>query len=123
MSIIKPMNYKEFARYVETVFNNDTNAVIEFACDPGSVWPQKVPDVNDCECWYFAKLISIPEYNSRFIVIDYCGGEEAYAVPVSNYTISEYPEIIEGYMRSFWNNCVSLGSDNHIVFVEIKEKN
>ena len=42
-------------------------------------------ETEDVSEWYFARKMSIPEYCSRFILIDYAGGECACAIPLNNY--------------------------------------
>lgn len=122
-SYIKPMNYIEFAAYLLTLKDGD---VIEFGCDAGGGWPEETPEVHDVECWYFARIISIPEYSSRFILIDYCGGEEAFAIPLNcyqNHCDEDDRNIVPEFVKRFFcNHCLNLGSIDDYVFVEIKEE-
>lgn len=123
MKYIQPMTCKEFAQHLLTLKNGDT---VEFACDPGVNWPDEVPDVDDVECWYFARVIVIPEYESRFILIDYCGGEEAFAIPLNcyrSYCDQDDMTIVPRYVEEYFNcRCGHLDSDNDYVFVEMEEK-
>lgn len=82
MKYIQPMNCKDFADYLLTLKTGDT---IEFGIDPGYSWPDVVPDPEDVNGWYFAKVMEIEQYSSRFILIDYAGGEEAFAIPLNGY--------------------------------------
>lgn len=120
MKYIKPMNCDEFAQHLLTMSDGDT---VEFACDPGVKWPDEEPTLEDVECWYFAKMISFSGYESRFILIDYCGGEEAFAIPLS-YNSERYGEydkpIVPEYVHNFFNQCVNLSSDKDYVFVEMR---
>lgn len=123
MKYIKPMNCSEFAQYLLTLKNGDT---VEFACDPGVNWPDEVPDVTDVECWYFARVMVIPEYESRFILIDYCGGEEAFAIPLNCYSdrcdMDDHqivPDFVEEYFKG---HCRNLDSINDFVFVEMEDE-
>ena len=123
MKYIKPMNWEEFAQHLLTLTNGDT---IEFACDPGVAWPDEVPDVRDVECWYFARVMVIPEYESRFILIDYCGGEEAFAIPLncySNRCDEDDKWIVSQFVKSYFSgHCRNLNGIDDYVFVEMEEK-
>lgn len=122
MSYIKPMNCMEFANHLLRMEDGDT---VEFGCDPGVNWPEESPSVEDVTYWYFARIVRIPEYCSSFILIDYCGGEEAFAIPLNNYKdsrdaddIKTVPEYVK---RFFCGSCRSLGSITDYVFVEMEE--
>lgn len=123
MKYIKPMNCDEFAQCLLTLKNGDT---VEFACDPGVEWPDEIPDVHSVEAWYFARVISIPEYASRFILIDYAGGESAYAIPLNCYKNEsdgddEYivPQYVKRYFKEY---CPDLNGVDSYVFVEMEDK-
>ena len=123
MKYIRPMNWQEFAAHLLTLKNGDT---VEFACDPGVAWPDEVPDVENMECWYFARVMTIPEYESRFILIDYCGGEEEFAIPLncySNYCDADDYRIVHDFVKTYFNDhCGGLGSIDDFVFVEMEEE-
>ena len=123
MKYIKPMNCDEFAQYLLTLKTGDT---VEFGCDPGVDFPNEMPDVHSVTAWYFAKVIIIPEYESRFILIDYCGGESAFAIPLNCYKNccdgdDEYivPEYVKEY---FMRHCADLNGIDDFVFVEMEDK-
>lgn len=68
--------YDKNKTYKESLFNPYEKAEdISFAYD----YPHGAEHFTeyDCSSWYFAKLMSIPEYESDFILIDYCGGGSA----------------------------------------------
>ena len=116
MKTIKPMNCEEFAQYLLTLKTGDC---IDFGCYTTSD-KEEITD-NDVECWYFAKVMEIPEYGSRFILLDYAGGEEAYAIPLNNYKNccdedDKYivPKYVEEYFRRN-------GNIHEIVYVEMEE--
>ena len=123
MKYIQPMNCEEFAQYLLTLNEGDT---VEFACDVGPMWPDEVPTVRDVECWYFAKVMCIPGYSSRFILIDYCGGEEAFAIPLNcyqNHCDEDDKTIVPRYVKEYFGgHCRSLDSVYDFVFVEMEEK-
>lgn len=81
MSYLKKMDYKQFTELLLTMKDGD---VIEFACYPPESPLDDATDVFDAKGWYFAKLCSIPEYQSRYILLDYAGGECAYAIPLDS---------------------------------------
>lgn len=119
MKCIQPMNYEEFARHLLTLKNGDT---VEFGTDPGAKWPDETPDIYDVTGWYFARVINIPEYESRFILIDYCGGECAFAIPLNSYEnkCDKDDEWIVMYkVKEFFE---SYGDIDNYVFVEMEEE-
>ena len=123
MKYIRPMQWKEFAEYLLTLKNGDT---IEFGCDAGAEWPDEIPCARDVECWYFAKVIHIPEYNSRFILLDYCGGEAAYAIPLNCYKNESDGDdecIVPKYVKKYFEgHCPDLNGTDDCVFVEMEEE-
>lgn len=123
MKYVKPMNCEQFTQHLLALKDGDE---INFACfldveegERERFYP------NDAECWYFAKVMNLTEYDSRFILIDYCGGEEAYAIPLNNYR-SECDEddqqIVPVYVKEFFRRCMNLGSTNRTVYVEFEEE-
>lgn len=122
MKYIQPMNWQEFASHLLTLKNGDT---VEFACDPGVDWPDETPDVHDVECWYFARVMVIPEYESRFILIDYCGGEEAFAIPLNCYSDhcdEDDRQLVPGFVKSYFGgHCRGLCGVDDFVFVEMED--
>jgi hypothetical protein len=82
---------------------------------------------NDFEAWYFIKGMRIPEYDSKFWLCDYAGGEEAFAIPVSS--LWHYPTCDdEEYVPRFWMDCWKKIKDRNgyygqdYLFVEIIEE-
>lgn len=122
MKYIKPMTCGEFAEHLLTLKSGKT---IEFGVDPGCNWPDEVPDVKDVTSWYFARIMHIPEYNSRFILIDYCGGEEAFAIPLNCYSDDfdmDDHGIVYLYVRRYFANHGTLTGIDDYVFVEMEEE-
>lgn len=122
MKYIKPMNCDEFAQYLLTLKTGDT---IEFGTNPGVEWPDEVQDVNNVGAWYFARVMEIPEYGSRFILLDYAGGEEAFAIPLNgdhNYCDEDDKWIVPGYVKHYFENHRELGGADCHVFVEMEEE-
>lgn len=119
MNYIKPMNIKEFTEYLLTLKTGDT---IEFGCSAEN----ETPEIDDVEDWYFARVMKIPEYGSRFILIDYAGGEEAFAIPLNNYKDfcdEDDIHIVPKYVTDYFNNYNRfLTGESDLVFVEIKEE-
>jgi hypothetical protein len=123
MKYVKPMNCKEFAEYLLTLKTGDT---VEFGTDIGPLELDELEeayaeDPGVVECWYFARVIEIKEYGSRFILLDYAGGEEAFAIPLNGYKNTaddDDKEIVPGYVELFFEN------NNNIVeyvYVEMEE--
>lgn len=116
MKYIQPMTAVEFS---ELLCKMKTDDVVEFGLDPGYVWPDEIPEPHDVTNWYFAKKIYIPGYDSRFILIDYCGGEAAIAIPLNCYredSDEDDARIVLDHVESFYttNDCV-------VVFVEMED--
>lgn len=122
MKYIKPMTCDEFAQYLLTLRTGDT---VEFACDPGVDFPSEMPDVHSVEAWYFARVINIQEYESRFILIDYAGGEAAFAIPLNgykDYCDGDDERIVPGYVKEYFKSrCPDLNGIDDYVFVEMKD--
>ena len=122
MKYVKPMNCKEFSEHLLTLKTGDT---IEFGVDPGCDWPDEVPNVNDVTGWYFARVIEIKEYCSRFILLDYAGGEEAFAIPLNGYKDccdEDDKHIVPEYVKRYFENHRELNGANDYVFVEMEEE-
>lgn len=121
MKYIKPMDCDEFAEHLLTLKTGDT---VEFGTDPGCAWPDEIPKLDDVTAWYFARVMKIPEYESRFILIDYAGGEEAFAIPLNcykDYCDDDDKWIVPNRVKEFFENCINIGSVTDYVFVEMEE--
>lgn len=122
MKYIKPMNCNEFAEYLLTLKTND---IIHFGVDPGCAWPDEIPEPESVTGWYFAKVMEIKGYNSRFILIDYAGGEEAFAIPLNGYKNccdEDDRYIVPGFVKLYFENHRELTGVNDYVFVEMEEE-
>lgn len=123
MSYVKPMTCEQFAQHLLTLKDGDE---IHFACflDANCEEAERC-DANDVEFWYFAKVMFLPEYDSRFILIDSCRGEEAYAIPLNN-CVDRRDEndmrIVPRYVEAFFRKCISIGDVNSAVYVEMEEE-
>lgn len=114
--IIKKMNAEQFADYL---CDMKEDQIVEFGCE----YDGDNDDLNiyDVGSWYFVKIMEVPEYDSRFLVVDYCGGEEAYSIPLNNYCNKiddDDKNIIHDYMNEYfthWNRFLS--DKNDIVYV------
>ena len=121
MKYIKPMDCDEFSEYLLTLKTGD---VVNFGCYPGTDWPNEMPDRYSVSGWYFVKVMEIPEYESRFILIDYLGGTEAFAIPLnscSDYCDEDDKWIVPKKVEEFFENCDNSGSVTDYVFVEMEE--
>ena len=121
MKYIKPMNCEEFTQYLLTLKTGDT---IEFGTEPGCDWPNEMPSINDVEAWYFARVMEIKEYGSRFILLDYAGGEEAFAIPLNgdrDYCDEDDKWLVPGYVRRYFETHRELGGVDCHVFVEMED--
>ena len=121
MKYIQPMNAAQFAEHLLTLKTGD---VIEFGVDPGTSWPDEIPEIMDVTCWYFAKVMEIKGYCSRFILLDYCGGEEAVAIPLNNYKNCADDDdrvYVPKYVESYFNDHRELSGPDDYVFVVMDE--
>lgn len=91
---IKIMTSQELADYI---ISRKTGDIIEFAISKAQLATVDIPEnVEQVESWYFAQIIERPDYQSRFLIIDYCGGLEACAYPLSNLFSETNPD--------YWKN-------------------
>ena len=121
MKKIVPMNENDFANLLCTMKEGQA---IEFARDAYN-WQEGMElEPHEVECWYFARILCVPEYDSRFILIDYCGGEEAFVIPLNCYshTIDEDDKrIICMKVKQLFDHHLFIGPQAH-VFVEMEEE-
>lgn len=117
------LNHKELSEYILATMNEDT--VIELATEYDGNDTEEDKEVwNNYSSWYFIKLVKIEGYDSRFLLIDYCGGEEAYVIPLSNYhydnkLFTEDDEvIIKRYIKHWFERCTSLGDTDLPIWVD-----
>lgn len=122
MRYVRPMNCEQFTQHLLKLKDGDE---INFACELLADDKNcERYDVYDADGWYFARVIFIPHYDSRFILIDYCGGEEAFAIPLNNYTNRRDDDdmrIVPVYVKEFFGRCPNLGSTNKPVYVDFKD--
>lgn len=114
MKTIKPMNSEEFAKYLLTLKVNDC---VDFGCCAAT----EIIDDDDVGCWYFAKVMEIPEYGSKFILLDYAGGEDAFCIPLSsyyNYCSEDDEYIVPKYVEEYFKRNENI---HEIVYVEMEE--
>ena len=132
MKYFKKMSAEEFGKYLLTVpFGKEICFALDYMGDGyedeigmGQIFDED--HENDFALWYFIQGIHIEGYESRFLLCDYCGGEEAFSIPVSS--LGKYPtsEDIE-YVPRFWMDCWNkiqyrTGYDKQdYLFVEIEE--
>ena len=116
---IEAMDVFRFAEYIMNL-KDDEEVCFGIDCDAEDV--SNINDENDVECWYFARKMYIGEYGSRFILIDYCGGEEAFAIPFNCYQSEpdgDDKQIVLDHVKRFFRECRS--SINKYVYVEVED--
>ena len=117
---IKAMKAEEFA---ELLLCMRTGETIDFAAECGIDYADEATAA-DVDCWYFATKISISEYSSNFILIDYVGGEEAFAIPLNNYqedADDDDRRIVVDYVNRFFDKCPNILSRDSYIYVELEE--
>lgn len=122
MEQYKKLNAEGFSNFLLTLKDGDT---VNFGCTCDSDLDGSDLDWMKIENWYFAKIIHIDKYDSRFILIDYCGGEEAFAIPLNNYSEERDEDdkrIVSGAVKKFFKENDYLGSTDDFVYVEIETK-
>jgi hypothetical protein len=137
MKYFKKMSAEDFGKYLLTVpFGKEMHFALDYSgwdCREEDIAMDQVFDEsheNDFEVWYFIRGMEIAEYQSRFLLCDYAGGEEAFAMPVSSsmgkckYPTSDDKEYIPRFWMDCWNNIKSRnGYDQQdYLFVEIIEE-
>lgn len=111
------MNVDEFTEYL---FLLETDDVVEFGLDPGCAWPDEVPIPENVTNWYFAKKMYIHGYDSRFILVDYAGGDEAFAIPLGGFMDSDKSNALM-YLNEYLNSRPCAIDGDLIVFVEMED--
>lgn len=81
MERVTKMNAKEFAEFL---FKIEDNKFYSFGCSYEGDNLEELDPTDVCDL-YFATIISVPDEESRFILIDYSGGEEAFVIPLNSY--------------------------------------
>lgn len=121
MNFIQPLNMESF---IELLLSLKDNEEITFATTANDEaldgYLAGLPiQPEDVENWYFARLFNITEYNSRFILIDYCGGSEAFAIPLSSDGDDTLDKsLVKDHVERFYMRCYELDGTDKPVFVE-----
>ena len=121
MNFIQPLNMEYFIELLLSLKDNEeitfgTTANYEALDGYLAGLPIQPEDV---ENWYFARLFNITEYDSRFILIDYCGGNEAFAIPLSSDGDDTLDKsFVKDFVERFFKRCNELGGTDKPVFVE-----
>ena len=103
MKTIKEMDVEQFIDLLLTMRDGDT---CDFALTQTYIPDDRDLNSMDLEGWYFVRVFYIPEYASRFILLDYSGGEEAMAIPLNGYQNERDDDdrmIVPGYVYKFFN--------------------
>lgn len=91
----KITNAKRFRDYLVNFFAANPNKSVEFSAtydgwlDTDSEDFESLPlNTRYFSDWYFARIVDLNDlgHTSRFILIDSCGGENAFAIPLNNYS-------------------------------------
>lgn len=119
MKYIEPMNCSEFAAYLLTLKSGDE---IYFGCDleHDSEDSEVIPE--NVGCWYFARVMEIKEFGSRFILLDYAGGEEAFAIPLNGYKNccdEDDAHIVPSFVKRYWEYNYNI---HDVVYVEMEDE-
>ena len=104
MKTIKVMDVEQFIDLLLTMQDGDT---CDFALTQTYIPDDRDLNSMDLEDWYFATVINITGYNSRFILIDYTGGEEAMAIPLNGYRNGcdeDDRQIVPGFVQKFFKD-------------------
>ena len=132
MKYFKKMSVEDFGKYLLTVpFGKEICFALDYRGEgyEDELAMGQVFDANrenDFEVWYFVKGIEIEYYQSRFLLCDYAGGEEAFAIPVSSmgsYPTGEDREFVPRFWLDCWNQIKDRNGyyNQDYVFVEIGE--
>lgn len=80
MSRIAPMNVTQFSNLLLRMKTGDC---ILFATGRWNNYAENLSE-SDVFNWYFVQKMYLPDFESRFFLIDFCGGTEATAIPFNN---------------------------------------
>ena len=120
MKYIKAMKAAEFA---ELLLEMRTGEVINFATESDAEYADE-SSVTDVNSWYFAKKFYLPEFDSRFILIDYCTGEEAFAIPMNRDSDNADDTdrlFLPVYVNEFFDKCLNILNRDSYIYVELEE--
>ena len=118
VSYIEKMHAKQFADLLLSMKDNETiefgTAYMGYEENPEEIAP------DDVSGWYFVRKMYVAEYASRFLLIDYCGGEEAFVIPLNNYQEEadiEDKNLVHAEVIRYFNLCRGLSGEK-FVYVE-----
>jgi len=121
MNFIQPLNMESFIELLLSLKDNEEITFGTTANDEAlDGYLAGLPiQPEDVESWYFARLFNITEYGSKFILIDYCGGSEAFAIPLSSDGDDTLDEsLVKDHIERFYMRCYELDGTDKPVFVE-----
>ena len=117
---IKAMKAAEFA---ELLLEMRTGEVINFATECNVEYADEA-SITDVDSWYFAKKFYLPEFDSRFILIDYCTGEEAFAIPMNRDSDNADDAdrlFLPDDVNEFFDKCPNILDRDSYIYVELEE--
>lgn len=77
--MIKTTDAKGLAEYLCTKLKEDENNIVEFGLYCSD---EDNPSVYNVSSWYYIQLCKNEGYMSEYLIVDYCGGEDAMAISV-----------------------------------------
>lgn len=137
MKEIETMTAEQLANHIlsQVIKKGET---VEFAIAQDPHCNEKPQTVEEILGWFFIKMIEIPEYCSKFILIDYCGGQEATVYPIdhsfnginaqnADFDEEDFKNWIQAWFSDFCEEKHGAGPDKdnkgqYIVYVDIRRK-
>ena len=77
--MIKVTDIRGLAEYLCTKFQEDENNIVEFGLYCSD---EDNPSIHNVSSWHYIQLCKNEGYMSEYLIVDYCGGEDAMAISV-----------------------------------------
>ena len=75
--MIKTTDARGLTEYLCTKLKEDENNIVEFGLYCSN---EENPSIHNVGSWYYIQLCKNEQYMSQYLLVDYCGGEDAMAI-------------------------------------------
>lgn len=116
--VISKMTPNEIAKYL---LNLHAGQIVEFAITQNEI-------TDEPETWFFATIMEFPQYDSKFLLVDYCGGLQSIAYPISKEEeLEDIKNSFNSWMSSDCRERHGEGPDKnaegqYVVYVDVTKK-
>jgi hypothetical protein len=100
--MIKAVSPQELTEYLCTKLKEDENHIVEFGLYCSD---KDNPSLYNVSSWYYIQLRKNEKYMSQYLIVDYCGGEDARAISIpwtckfNQRNINDIAERLECYIK------------------------